>query len=300
MAYEPRNRRQTGQFGQSPPTPTRAYELSEFAGPELLDKCPRIIYGLNPVREAIKVHAEKIGMLLVQKSENPKLAGISKLATDCHLEVRFVDRGVLDSLTKNADHQGVFALAPELRLVNASKAIKPGFLGVALDHIQDPQNFGAVIRCAVAFKSDLLLFPEHHSAPLSPATFRASAGQVERAPLSRAKNLAETLEAIKLNDVTVIGLDGNADIELADVDLTGSCCLVIGNEGKGLSRPVKKACDIVARLSIAGSVDSLNASVAAALSLYEAQRQRRGNSIEEASSEDNASEANSIESDSTE
>jgi 23S rRNA (guanosine2251-2'-O)-methyltransferase len=145
---------------------------------------------------------------------------------------------------------------------------------VALDEIEDPQNFGAVIRSAVALGASAILWPEHHAAPLSPATFRASAGAVEHARLCRVAKLPAALDALRDAGASVVGLDANAGRALADVEAPGAVVLVVGAEGKGLRRPVKSACTTLARLPMRGPIDSLNASVAAGIGLYEILRAR--------------------------
>jgi 23S rRNA (guanosine2251-2'-O)-methyltransferase len=131
-----------------------------------------------------------------------------------------------------------------------------------------------VIRSAVAFGATAIVWPEHHAAPLSAVTFRASAGAIEHATLCRVTAIPTALAELKERGVRAVGLDPQADEDLAEVDLRGPIALVVGAEGKGLRRTVKHACDSLARLPIAETVGSLNASVAAAVALYETTRQR--------------------------
>ncbi len=145
---------------------------------------------------------------------------------------------------------------------------------VALDEVQDPQNFGAVIRSAVAMGATAIVWPEHSSAPLSPATFRASAGAVEHATLCRVASLPHALDDLRARGVAVVGLDMSGEVTIDQVDLAKPVTLVAGAEGKGLRRTVKRACDAIVRLPMPGPVASLNASVAVAIALYEAVRQR--------------------------
>src|SRR6185503_3678244 len=145
---------------------------------------------------------------------------------------------------------------------------------VALDGVMDPQNFGAVIRSAVALGASAILWPEHSSAPLSPATFRASAGAIEHAVLCRVPSLPEALEALAGRGVAPIALDAHGPVELGALDLTGPTAIVIGAEDKGARRAVRRACRFVARLPMTGPIASLNASVAGAIALYEVARQR--------------------------
>jgi 23S rRNA (guanosine2251-2'-O)-methyltransferase len=244
----------------------------------------RLICGLQPVREAIRARGESLTRVLVDDSEQaPQLAAIARYAKDHGAHVDRVPRADLDRMARGAHHQGAIAIAPELAIVPLSELeLGPRALLVALDELQDPQNFGAVIRSAVALGASAVLWPEHRSAPLSMATFRASAGAVEHATLCRVGSLPDALVKLRGSGLTAVGLDANGTDTLASIDLTGPVVLVIGAEGKGLRRTVKSACDRLARLPMSGPIASLNASVAAAIALYETARQR-GESVAEPS-----------------
>jgi 23S rRNA (guanosine2251-2'-O)-methyltransferase len=138
----------------------------------------------------------------------------------------------------------------------------------------DPQNFGAVIRSSVALGASAILWPEHASAPLSPATFRASAGAIEHARLCRVKSLPDALRELGKRGVSAIALDAQGTADLGRLDLTVPVALVIGAEDKGVRKPVRQACQHIARLPMKGPIASLNASVAGAIALYEVARQR--------------------------
>jgi 23S rRNA (guanosine2251-2'-O)-methyltransferase len=236
----------------------------------------RIICGLQPVREAIRAHGESLVRVVVDNmADAPQLDALARYAKDHGAEVHRVPRLELDRMAKGAHHQGAIAVAPELVLVPLSElALGPTSLIVALDELQDPQNFGAIIRSSVTLGASAVLWPEHRSAPLSMATFRASAGAVEHATLCRVGSLPDALTKLKASGLVCVGLDANADSLLSAVDLTGPLVLVVGAEGKGLRRTVKSACDHLARLPMAGPIASLNASVAGAIALYETARQR--------------------------
>jgi 23S rRNA (guanosine2251-2'-O)-methyltransferase len=143
-----------------------------------------------------------------------------------------------------------------------------------LDGISDPQNFGAVVRSAVGIAGAVVIWGEHASAPLSLATFRASAGAVEHARLCRVPSLTAAVTEAIAAGVEVVGLDAQADRALREVDLSKPCLLVLGSEGEGMSRSVRRALSTTARLAQSGRIGSLNASVAAAIALYEASNQR--------------------------
>jgi 23S rRNA (guanosine2251-2'-O)-methyltransferase len=236
----------------------------------------RLIAGLQPVREAIRAHGEKLERVLVEGVRDaPQLEALARFARDHGARVERPPRSDLDRIAHGIHHQGVVAFAPELRL-HALSDLQRGAttLVVALDEVQDPQNFGAVIRSAVAMGASGILWPEHRSAPLSPATFRASAGAVEHAQLCRVTSLPPALETLKAGGASIVGLDMEGDEAIDRVDLTGPLVLVVGAEGKGLRKTVKRMCDALAALPMPGPVASLNASVALAIALYEAVRQR--------------------------
>jgi 23S rRNA (guanosine2251-2'-O)-methyltransferase len=239
----------------------------------------RLVAGLQPVREAIRVHGDALERVLVEEHGGPQIEAVARFATDRGANVVRAPRGELDRLTKGARHQGAIAFAPDLSLVELADLVRevseqPTTLLLALDEIEDPQNFGAVIRSAVALGAAAILWPEHHSAPLSPATFRASAGAVEHARLCRVSALPSALEALRDAGATVLGLDANGDVALPDLEVEGPVVLVVGAEGKGLRRPVKRVCAKLVKLPMTRAIDSLNASVAAALALYEIVRRR--------------------------
>jgi 23S rRNA (guanosine2251-2'-O)-methyltransferase len=240
----------------------------------------RLVTGLQAVREAIRVHGKDLERVLVEANGGPQIEAVGRFAEDRGATVTSVPRGDLDRAAKGARHQGVIAYAPELALTPLedvlTKVEAGGAVIVALDELEDPQNFGAVIRSAVALGASAILWPEHHSAPLSPATFRASAGAIEHAMLCRVGGLPNALQDLERAGAVVVGLDANAEIPLSAVERSanGSVVLVVGAEGKGLRKTVKRVCTTLAKLPMKGTLDSLNASVAAGIALYELLRPR--------------------------
>lgn len=239
----------------------------------------RLVTGLQAVREAIRVHGQRVERVLVEERGGPQIEAVARFASDRGAAVVQVSRGELDRTAKGARHQGAIAFAPDLALTTVdelatSLANAKDAVIVALDEIEDPQNFGAVIRSAVALGAGAVVWPEHHSAPLSPATFRASAGAIEHARLCRVTALPVALDRLREAGACVVGLDANADKDLRDVEAEGPVVIVIGAEGKGLRKPVKRACTDLARLPMSGVLDSLNASVAGGIALYEVLRRR--------------------------
>jgi 23S rRNA (guanosine2251-2'-O)-methyltransferase len=236
----------------------------------------RLVYGLQPVREAVRVHGAALERVVIELRPGPKIEALGRFAEGRGVTVETAPRAELDRRTGGGRHQGVLALAPELRLHGVDELpLEPTSIFVALDGIMDPQNFGAIVRSAVALGATAIVWPEHSSAPLTPATFRASAGAIEHAVLCRVSSLPEALGSLGESGVTVIGLDAQGPTTLGALDLRGPVAIVIGAEDKGARRGVLRACKHVAKLPMAGPIGSLNASVAGALALYEVLRQRQ-------------------------
>lgn len=234
----------------------------------------RQVFGAQPVREALRAHGYRVTQVWLLK-DSARLQGLAKLSEDNGVPVQFVDRSSLDRLAAGGMHQGAICEAPPLRLRPPSLALEdPDRLILALDGIQDPQNFGAVVRSAVGLGRARVLWGENSSAPLTPATFRASAGAVEHADLCRVPSLGQCLMDAAQQGYQVLGLDAHGDRSLRQCDLRGPTVLVIGSEGKGLGRGIRRHCSALVRLVAPHTIDSLNASVAAALALYEALAQR--------------------------
>lgn len=251
----------------------------------------RQVFGIQPVREALRVHGAAVRGLLLQKdSDNPKIAGLARLAEQQEVPIGQATRSELDRRSKGGMHQGAIAEAPDLTLLGLDDLVRKlaGWeqaptpndapLITLLDGVMDPMNFGAVVRSAVALGPGWIVFPEHGAAPLTPATFRASAGAIEHATLFRVPSLVPVLHALHEAGGRSVLLEGSADRTLEDEDLTGLVGLIVGSEDKGARPAVRKAASVKARLPMSGKVQSLNASVAAALAHYEVGRQRRTNS----------------------
>ncbi len=238
----------------------------------------RLVVGLQPVREAIRAHGRELTRVLVEDApgrDAPQLEALARFARDQGALVERLPRAELDRLARGVRHQGAIAVAPGLAIARLDAlTLDTRALLVALDEVQDPQNFGAVVRSAVAMGATAIVWPEHRSAPLSPAAFRASAGAVEHATLCRVPALPGALDELRERGVAVVGLDMTGDRPIDEVDLTGPVALVVGAEGKGLRKTVRRCCDTVARLPMPGPIGSLNASVAVAIALYESVRQR--------------------------
>ncbi|MEZ4440266.1 MAG: 23S rRNA (guanosine(2251)-2'-O)-methyltransferase RlmB [Polyangiaceae bacterium] len=235
----------------------------------------RLVLGIQPVREVVRVHGGELARLLVETKDNPRLEALARFARDRGAKVERVPRRELDRLAKGGRHQGVAALAPPLRVLgDGDLTVEPDTLMVILDGITDPHNFGATLRSAVALGATGVLWGEHHAAPLTPATFRASAGAVEHARLYQVRSLRGAVQTLVGAGATVVALEASAEAALPEVALTGPAAIVVGAEDVGVGRGVRRVCTTQAKLPMSGVIDSLNASVAAALALYEAGRQR--------------------------
>ncbi len=202
------------------------------------------------------------------------------LARDRRVRIEFVDRHRLDQQV-GGHHQGVVAEAEPFGYVHlddllalAGERDEPPLL-LALDSLQDPQNFGSLLRTALAVGAHGVIIPEHRAVGVTPAVSNASAGAVEHLQVAQVTNLARSLNALKQRDVWVHGLAVDAAQPYWSTDLSGPLVLVVGSEGSGLSRIVRESCDALVSIPMAvGSVQSLNASVAGSLVLYDAYRQR--------------------------
>jgi 23S rRNA (guanosine2251-2'-O)-methyltransferase len=232
----------------------------------------RLIVGMQPVREAIRALGHRLRELHLEGApgRSSRIDALARFATDQGVRsVAFQARSELDRLARGVVHQGAVAFAPELQLLDP-EGLDPtrDFFALALDRIQDPQNFGAIVRSAVALGPATIVWPESSAAPLTPATFRASAGAIEHARLCRVPSLPTWLSARAASGAQVVGLDARGEVELDELELEGSLVLVVGSEHRGLARPVTQVCTVLARLRQPGPIASVNASVAAAIALY--------------------------------
>lgn len=227
------------------------------------------IYGRKPVIDAID-SGVKIYKAFVIK-QNSKIVDeiISKL-NRANVEINFVDKRFFDKIDMN--HQGVMVEAESFQYKDLSDLSKYQRL-IILDQIEDPHNLGAIIRSAESFGFDGVIIPERRSASVSPIVYKTSAGAINNINIIMVKNTNRAIEEIKEAGFWVYGLAGEASSPIDQVDLKGKVCLIVGNEGKGLSRLVRENCDILINIPMKGFVNSLNASVASAIAMYEVLRQ---------------------------
>ena len=210
-----------------------------------------------------------------------QLREIIVLAESAGIHVDAVSRRELEGQSQTKKHQGVIAVVPDPRyhdpedLVAAASSRGETPLIVMLDGIQDPHNLGAIARTVDAAGAHGLIIPERRAVGITPGAVRASAGALEHVGVARAVNLNRTIENLKRAGVAVIGLDAEGEIDYTEADFTGPTVIVVGAEGKGISRLVKENCDQLVSIPMVGELSSLNASVSAGIVLYEAFRQRR-------------------------
>jgi len=241
----------------------------------------RFVAGRNPARERLESGAERIEKVLLQKGAAGALNQIEHLARSERIPVQFVPRTKLDQLVPGVNHQGVVLavapiqyldademlsrIAPSLDDVRQSKPVV-----VVLDHIQDPHNLGAIIRSCAATGVKGVIIPERGAAPVTAASVKTSAGTLSQVMVARTGNIPRLIEQLKERGYWIAGADGSGDATLAEMDWDRPLALVIGSEEKGMSRVVSEACDYRVSIPMESGVESLNASVAAALLLYQA------------------------------
>lgn len=239
------------------------------------------VIGRNPVLEALQAELPvKRGLIAEGVERDSRLRDILKLAAEQGVPLLQASRLELDRLTGGAVHQGIALQLPEFEYADAEDLLDQALdsetapLVVACDSITDPRNLGAIIRSAAAFGAVGVLIPERRSAELTATAWKASAGAAARIPVAKVTNLNRALLHYADAGFTVIGLAGEGTGDLSAIDPEDPVLLVIGSEGDGLARLVRENCDVLARIPISSAVESLNASVAASIALYELSRTR--------------------------
>jgi len=242
-----------------------------------------VLYGVHPVEEALKAGRRRFDQILVARErQDERLQRLIEQCRKAGVRVRSGAREELTAMAKTAAHQGVVALVRPQELLAIedlydADAGKPGAarLILALDGVEDPQNLGALLRVADGAGVDGVVITERRSAPLSAAALKASAGAAEHLRIARVVNLVRALEDLKRRNLWIAGLDERGETDYDRFDLTGNLVIVLGREGAGLHDLVRRTCDHLLRIPMAGGVSSLNVSAAGAVVLYEAARQRR-------------------------
>jgi 23S rRNA (guanosine2251-2'-O)-methyltransferase len=238
---------------------------------------PEFVAGRNPVLESLRASVPAMALYVGPRAQqDERVSEAVKLAAQAGIAVLEAGPTELDRLTGGALHQGLalrvrpYDYAHPDDLIARAEAAGQLPLIVALDSVTDPRNLGAVVRSAAAFGAHGVVVPSRRGAGVTAGAWKASAGALARLPVARASNLARTLHTYREAGVFIAGLDAAGDTGIRDLDLaTAPLALVIGSEGKGLSRVVAQACDMVVQIPIAARTESLNAGIAAGIALYE-------------------------------
>jgi 23S rRNA (guanosine2251-2'-O)-methyltransferase len=241
-----------------------------------------MVAGRNPVVESLRAQVPALALYVTSRAqEDERVAEAVQLAAGAGIAVLETSMFELDRLTDNAVHQGValrirpYEYAhPEDLLARRSGQLAP--LIVALDGVTDPRNLGAIVRSAAAFGASGVLVPARRSAHVTAGAWKASAGALSRLPVAQCTNLTRTLEGYKRGGLFVAGLDAEGTVDVHDMTIAdGPMALVVGSEGRGLSRIVAAACDILVSIPMSTGMESLNAGIAGSIALYEIASRRR-------------------------
>jgi len=241
-----------------------------------------VLYGLHPVEEALRAGTRPLDHVSVAREResrrDPRMDALLELCRAKGVRISTEPRDQLTRHCKTDAHQGIVAFVRErkfLALEDLLQSPSPNKFFLALDGVEDPHNLGALLRSADGAGIDGVILPERRSAPLSAVTAKTSAGASEHVRIAQVVNITRALEAMKKQNIWIVGLDERGTPDYTDFDFRQDVCLVLGSEGSGLHDLVKRTCDHLLRIPMAGSVSSLNVSVAGAVVMYEAMRQRR-------------------------
>lgn len=238
-----------------------------------------VISGRNPVSEAVRSNRPIDKILVARGEKSGAVVGILAKAKQKQIPIKEVDRTKLDYITGNTNHQGVIAFAAVKKystveeIFEYAESLNEAPFIVVLDEVEDPHNLGAIIRTAECAGVHGVIVPKRRSASLSYTVGKASAGAVEYMRVARVTNIASLLYELKERGVWVYGADMDGT-DYRKCDFSGACAIVIGNEGKGISRLVREKCDVIVSLPMKGKINSLNASVAAGILMYRAMDNR--------------------------
>jgi 23S rRNA (guanosine2251-2'-O)-methyltransferase len=240
-----------------------------------------MVAGRNSVLEALRAEVPVTTMYVAGRIDSDdRVREALKLATERSIPVLETPRGELDRLTDGAVHQGLALQVPPYEYAHPSDLIDPEAPGiplvVALDGITDPRNLGAIVRSVAAFGGHGVVVPSRRSVGMTASAWKTSAGAAARIPVAQATNLTRALEDYRKAGFFVIGLDMDGDVDLPDMELASEpIVIVVGSEGKGLSRLVRETCDQIVSVPMSSAVESLNAGIATGVTLYEVARRRR-------------------------
>ena len=232
-----------------------------------------VLSGIHPVTEALRAGRPLDRVLVAEGAGGPRLQVIVDLARQAEVPVRFEPRSALDRVAGTPAHQGVVALGAAKKYTDLEAVPAAGIL-VVLDGVEDPHNLGAIIRTAHAAGAAGVVIPERRAAGVTDVVAKAAAGALEHLPVIRVTNVNRTLEELKERGYWIYGLDERGAEDYDRVEFSTPTALVLGAEGKGLHEQVRKHCDVLVRIPMAGKISSLNVSVAAGIVLFEYKRRR--------------------------
>ena len=236
-----------------------------------------ILAGIHPVSEALRAGRPLERILVAKGAGGPRLQQIIDLARLGSVPLRFEPRQALDRLAGSAAHQGVVALGASQKYRSLDEVAEGASMLVFLDGVEDPHNLGAVIRTAHAAGADAIVIPERRAAGLTETVAKAAAGALEHLPVVRVGNLNRALDEIKDRGFWIYGVDERGTQDYDQAQYAAPAAIVLGGEGKGIHEMVRKRCDAVVRIPMAGKISSLNVSVAAGIVLFDwKRRQERG------------------------
>ena len=242
----------------------------------------RVVFGVRPVEELVRARAKSVQVVYVADGyRSAEIDNAVQAAKERGVAVEFRPRQMVAELAGNVVHQGVVAITGEFAYATVEEILATAArageapLVVLLDGITDPHNLGAIVRSAEVLGAHGVVIPAHRAAPVTPAAVKASAGATERVRIAQVTNILRAVDALRAKGVRVLGAGAGEGERLDATDLRGPIGLVVGAEGKGMREAVGRRCDGLFHIPQRGAVSSLNASVAAAIALYEAARQRR-------------------------
>jgi 23S rRNA (guanosine2251-2'-O)-methyltransferase len=233
-----------------------------------------ILSGIHPVAEALRAGTALDRILIAQGAGGPRLQEIIDLARRAGVPVRFEPRASLERISGSSAHQGVIGLGAARKYADLESVAGHNLL-VVLDGVEDPHNLGAIVRTAHAAGAGAVIIPERRAASLTDVVAKAAAGALEHLPIARVTNVNRTLEELKRGGHWIYGLDERGTESYDAIDYATKSVIVLGGEGKGLHEQVRKHCDVLVRIPMAGKISSLNVSVAAGIVLFEWRRRTR-------------------------
>lgn len=238
------------------------------------------IEGRNPVMEALKSGKTIDKIYLLKGDGQGSVVKIRALAKQKKIPIVEIDRKKMDEMSESHSHQGVIALVPPVDYVTVQDILKRAeqkgekpFI-VVLDEVEDPHNLGSIIRTANGAGVHGILIPKHRSTGITATVAKVAAGACFYTPVAKVTNLAQTMEELKEQGVWFYGADMDGEKTVFETDFSGGCGIVIGNEGKGISRLVREKCDFIVNIPMHGEIESLNASVSAGIFMYQAANSR--------------------------